>query len=181
MISKEKGRVGCLIFTNTEKLSRILQGSNCCLQDILCAAETIINYCSRIRVLDVIINMLQIRFSRTSFKLLYDVEKFFLDVSHDPLDEIHDRIQLIIEFCTRDINVEKLKVQAHMISDFFKSVITTKQMKIKQITKMSTICEVLKSMDIGKQMFSEYHKLIKLYLIIPVTTATAERTFNALN
>ncbi|CAF0998824.1 unnamed protein product [Rotaria sordida] len=107
MISKEKGRVGikanglyehmndfnfffglklgCLIFTNTEKLSRILQGSNCCLQDILCAAETIINYCSRIRV------------------------------------------------------------------------------------------------DIGKQMFSEYHKLIKLYLIIPVTTATAERTFNALN
>ncbi|CAF3876981.1 unnamed protein product [Rotaria sordida] len=125
--------------------------------------------------------MLQIRFSRTSFKLLYDVEKFFLDVSNDPLDEIHDRIQLIMEFCTRDINVEKLKVQAHMISDFFKSVITTKQMKIKQITKMSTICEVLKSMDIGKQMFSEYHKLIKLYLIIPVTTATAERAFSTLN
>ena len=80
-----------------------------------------------------------------------------------------------------DINVKKLKVEAHIISDFFKSVISTKQMKIKQITKMSTICEVLNSVDIGKQMFPEYHKLIKLYLTIPVTTATAERAFSALN
>lgn len=30
-------------------------------------------------------------------------------------------------------------------------------------------------------MFKEYHKLLKLYLTIPVLTATAERTFSALN
>ncbi|CAF2151313.1 unnamed protein product [Rotaria magnacalcarata] len=34
---------------------------------------------------------------------------------------------------------------------------------------------------LGKEMFQEYHKLIKLYLTIPVTTATAERTFSTLN
>ena len=36
-------------------------------------------------------------------------------------------------------------------------------------------------MDVGKQMFKEFHKLIKLNLIIPVTTTSAERAFSALN
>ena len=68
-----------------------------------------------------------------------------------------------------------------MISDFFKSVIDKKQMKIKQITKISTICEILNSYDIGKQMFKEFDKLIKLYFTVPVNTASAERAFSALN
>ncbi|CAF1501480.1 unnamed protein product [Adineta steineri] len=54
-------------------------------------------------------------------------------------------------------------------------------MKIKQITKMSTICEILNSCNVGKQMFKEFDKLIKLYLTVPVTTATAECGFSALN
>jgi hypothetical protein len=55
-------------------------------------------------------------------------------------------------------------------------------MKIKQITKMiSTICDILNSCDIGKQMFREFDKLIKLYLTVPVTTASAERAFSTLN
>jgi hypothetical protein len=54
-------------------------------------------------------------------------------------------------------------------------------MNIKQITKISTVCEILNACQIGKQMFKEYHKLLKLYLTIPVTTATVERTFSALN
>jgi len=54
-------------------------------------------------------------------------------------------------------------------------------MNIKQITKISTICEIFNSCELGKEMFKEYHKLIKLYLTIPVTTATAERTFSTLN
>ncbi len=50
-----------------------------------------------------------------------------------------------------------------------------------QITKISTICEILNSYDVGKQMFMESDKLIKLYLILPFTTATAERAFSTLN
>ncbi|CAF4399675.1 unnamed protein product, partial [Rotaria magnacalcarata] len=34
---------------------------------------------------------------------------------------------------------------------------------------------------IGKEMFQEFDKLIRLYLTIPVTTATAERAFSTLN
>ncbi|CAF5042303.1 unnamed protein product, partial [Rotaria sp. Silwood1] len=36
-------KLGHLIFTDTEKLSRALQSSDCCLQDVFCAAEAIID------------------------------------------------------------------------------------------------------------------------------------------
>jgi len=86
-----------------------------------------------------------------------------------------------MDFSYGDIDVEKLKVEALIIVDFFQSVIKTNQMNIKQIKKISTICEIFNSCEVGKEMFKEYHKLIKLYLTIPVTTATAERTFSTLN
>jgi hypothetical protein len=68
-----------------------------------------------------------------------------------------------------------------MVFDFCQSVIITNQMNIKQITKILTICEILNAYKIGKQMFQEYHKLLKLHLTIPATAATAERKFSALN
>ncbi|CAF5040430.1 unnamed protein product, partial [Rotaria socialis] len=81
-----------------------------------------------------------------------------------------------MDFYYGDIDVEKLKVEALMIVDFYQSVIKTNQMNIKQITKISTIRKIFNSCEVGKEMFKEYQKLIKLYLTIPVTTATAERT-----
>ncbi|CAF3612051.1 unnamed protein product, partial [Rotaria sp. Silwood2] len=33
----------------TEKLSCTIQGSSCCLQDVLCAAESVIHHFQRIR------------------------------------------------------------------------------------------------------------------------------------
>ena len=54
-------------------------------------------------------------------------------------------------------------------------------MNIKQVTKVSTVCDILNTCEMGKEMFKEYHKLIKLYLTIPVTTARAEHSFSTLN
>jgi hypothetical protein len=42
-------KLSFLILTDTEKLSRIIQSSTCCLQDVLSAAETVINHFQRIR------------------------------------------------------------------------------------------------------------------------------------
>ena len=51
---------------------------------------------------------------------------------------------------------------------------------IKQVTKVSTICEVMNSSDLGKSMFTEVHKLLTIYLTVPMTSATAEQTFSSL-
>ncbi len=42
-------KLGHLIFSATEKLSRIIQSSSCCLQDVLSSAESVIHYFERIR------------------------------------------------------------------------------------------------------------------------------------
>jgi len=42
-------KLSCLVFMDTEKLSRVLQRSSCCLQDVLVAAETVINRFRRVR------------------------------------------------------------------------------------------------------------------------------------
>ncbi|CAF1389160.1 unnamed protein product [Rotaria sordida] len=242
-ISKEKGGPGIkangnLVFTDTEKLSRAFQSSDCYLQDVFCAAEAIIYRFRRIQddinfelfynqvvkdsegltekpilprlrrppgryesntilvnhascedfyqkqyveTLEMIINMLQTRFTQKNFKMLCEVENFILNISNKPPDLSIDYIKTIIDFCYDDIDIERLKSEAVMISDFFKVVINTNQMKIKRITKISTVCEILNTCEIGKQMFREFDKLIRLYLTIPVTTATSERAFSVLN
>ena len=98
-----------------------------------------------------------------------------------PIDNRNRHKWIIIDFRSGNIDVEKLKAEKYMISDYIKSVTNMKQMKINQISNISTICEIFNSCDIGKQMFKEFHKLIKLYLTNPVTTASAERAGSALN
>lgn len=48
-----------------------------------------------------------------------------------------------------------------MISDFFKTTINTHKIHVKL-----------------EKMFQEFDKLIRLYLTVPITTATAERAFS---
>ena len=43
-----------------------------------------------------------------------------------------------------------------------------------------TICDMINETSIGKMMSSEVHNLIRLYLTVPLTSATAERTVSTL-
>ena len=50
----------------------------------------------------------------------------------------------------------------------------------KPIKYIKTICEIFNNSPIYKRSFSEVHILLLIYLTIPVTTATCERTFSVL-
>ncbi|CAF1413550.1 unnamed protein product, partial [Didymodactylos carnosus] len=157
-----------IILIDTEKLSRVIQSSSCCLQDVLSAAEIVINYFIRIRdgnrfnlfyngvindsggltekpvlsrqrrppkryesnsgipdfntceefyyqqyteALDIVVNMLHVRFTQSNFELLCDVEKFILNVSNNPVHDLDDLIQGIMEFCDGDIDIQRLKAE----------------------------------------------------------------------
>ena len=45
---------------------------------------------------------------------------------------------------------------------------------------MRTLCDIMNEVSMSKEMFSEVHKLLKIFYTIPVTTSTAERSFSAL-
>ena len=52
--------------------------------------------------------------------------------------------------------------------------------EIKEVTSMGIVCDMMNGTSIGKVMFSEVHQLIRLYLTVRMTSATAERTFSTL-
>ena len=64
--------------------------------------------------------------------------------------------------------------------------ICTRNMKIpncvpiKRVTNVQTLCDVMNEISMSKEMFSEVHRLLKIFYTIPVTTATAEHSFSAL-
>ena len=53
-------------------------------------------------------------------------------------------------------------------------------MHLKNISSVSTIAEIQSSSPLTLGVFSEVVKLIKVFMIIPITTATAERSFSSL-
>lgn len=51
---------------------------------------------------------------------------------------------------------------------------------VKKVTSVHTLCEAMNTNSTYKSMLSEVHKSLRLYLTIPITSATSERTFSAL-
>ena len=51
---------------------------------------------------------------------------------------------------------------------------------VKKVTSIDTICEAMNSNSIYKEMLPTVHQIIRLYLTVPITSATSERTFSAL-
>ena len=48
------------------------------------------------------------------------------------------------------------------------------------VTSVQTICNIMNEIESSKTMLSEVYRLIQIFLTIPVTTSTAERTFSSL-
>ena len=75
-----------------------------------------------------------------------------------------------------DIDMEKLSLHLKMLPDAIKSSSPC----IVEVTRIKTICDVFNECQGVKKLLTEVDKLLKLFLTIPVTTATAERSFSAL-
>ena len=49
-----------------------------------------------------------------------------------------------------------------------------------KVTSVNTVCEIFNICKFPKTMLCEVHRLLRIYLTIPLTSATAERTFSTL-
>ena len=52
--------------------------------------------------------------------------------------------------------------------------------RVKEVTTVNTICELMNLSSFGKTIFSVINKLLHLYQTVPMTSSTAERSFSAL-
>ena len=66
-----------------------------------------------------------------------------------------------------------------MMPDLVKAY-NEKHPPIHTVKNLHTLCEILNSVSSSKTIFNQVCKLLKTVLTVPVTTATAERSFSAL-
>ena len=108
------------------------------------------------------------------------IEKLLIHATNQTDVEIED-LPADLKMYEKDVDLGKLKIQLHMLPD----LIRTRNMKIpncvpiKRVTNVQTLCDVMNEVSMSKAMFSEVHRLLKLFYTIPVTTSTAECSFSA--
>ena len=88
-------------------------------------------------------------------------------------------LEKMVKMYERDVDMQKLKLQLQLLQDAIKSV-PLDGIRIREVTRIQTICDVFNKESSLKKFLTEIHKLLKLYLMIPVTTASSERSFSAL-
>ena len=77
--------------------------------------------------------------------------------------------------------MDRLRIQLQMLPDMIKTYNESHpETKVLKVTLIRTICDVMNAIPACKTMLNEVSKLLNIFLTIPVTTATAERTFSTL-
>ena len=77
--------------------------------------------------------------------------------------------------------MDLLQIQLQMLPDLIKTYNQNQHnITIKEVTLISTLCDIMNTISVSKTMLSEVFKLLRIFLTIPVTTATAERIFSTL-
>ena len=79
-----------------------------------------------------------------------------------------------------NISMEPLIMQLKLIPDLIHHHKQLTGITIKKVTNIRTLCDIMNTNPAAKSMCPEVHALLKLYMTIPVTTSTAERTFSTM-
>ena len=132
-------------------------------------------------VLDILNNELERRFDQESLKLLIEIERLLVDACNGNAGQPSRTLQ---ELCESEIDFKRLEAQLAMLPDLVKTVnlqsVSQGQVVIRQVIAISTVCDIMNSSFFGKSMFSEVYELLRIYLTVPMTSASAERTFSTL-
>ena len=74
-----------------------------------------------------------------------------------------------------DLDYDRLEKHLGVLVDVIRQALP----EVKKVTSVRTICEAMKSPPY-RTMLSEVHKLLRLYLTVPITSSTSERAFSTL-
>ena len=127
-------------------------------------------------IIDRMINGLEDRFDQTTFQYLMSIEQLIIDAANGemPLDVCNE----LKEALRGDIEIDQLVKELNMLS----SVVKSADPGIKRVTSIRTIMNIFRSqphLDLRK-VYCNLHALMKMYLTVPLSNASAERSFSAL-
>ena len=124
--------------------------------------------------LDFVSCEIQGRLKQKNLQIVKDIEDILKKSARGVPMEISPEIKSLY---AEDIDMRQLEAQLTMLpsAQHFKDKGTAEQ-----VASIADITQLMNEEPILKTMLCEVDKLLKLYMTVPVTTATAERTFSAL-
>ena len=128
-------------------------------------------------VIDLVVAEIHRRFVQPTLALVQQMETVLIDSCNGKNTQLPSALE---ELYQSDLNIERLKIQLTMLPDVISTANKEFHMGIKHVTKVSTVCEVFNECKFPKSMLQEVDTLLHLYLIIPCTSVTAERSFSTL-
>jgi len=138
-----------------------------CSRDLHCQAYY--------EALDLVSEEVSRRFQQEDLILIKEIELLMLNTANGNSSvDIPDSIG---NFLKDDFDLDRLKVQLNMVPDL---IATAFNNSVKKVTNIRTISSAMLESCIYQKMLTEVHKLLLLYFTVPVTTATAERSFSTL-
>ncbi|KAF3859134.1 hypothetical protein F7725_021533 [Dissostichus mawsoni] len=124
------------------------------------------------------------QFNQPTLQLLMSMEQVLLTAVNSPPGFGSINIpQNLVDMYTGDIDMERLSTQLSLFPAVLQAHNSSSaaERPIMQVTKVSTITDMLAAQGRGTQsLFSEVDKLLRLYLTVPMSNATAERSFSSL-
>ena len=109
--------------------------------------------------------------------LLQEAERAIIDSCNGMHVELSESFQ---KSCEGDLDVNLLTTQLLLLPDVIKTANQQHNFTIKKVTSITIVCDVFNSCTFAKLMLLNVHRLLRIYLTVPMSSATAERTFSAL-
>ncbi len=124
---------------------------------------------------DILIQELEDRFEQVHLvKPMIAMESLLLKSANgECFDEEFKVVELSV--FKSDLDFNRLKKHLGILVDVIHQALPT----VKKVTSIQTICEAMSTLAY-RSMLSEVHKLLRLYLTVPITSSTSEKSFSTL-
>ncbi len=121
-------------------------------------------------IIDALITQIEVRFDQKTFKLYQSIENLILSAATSGGWSRQDFENVTAHFNT-DIDALRLQNQLNVLPEL---------MKKQQTATMQDVINEIKGLGQASRLYSEVGKLIRLFLVIPPSSALAERSFSSL-
>lgn len=124
---------------------------------------------------DLLSSELEHRFQNQHISSVLAIEQMLLKAANG--NSYQNELSFVeVSWFKNDIDWADLSRHLPLLQDTVKRSNTLPQ----TVISIHTICEALNSNNVYKEMLPSVHSLLRLYMTIPITSATCERTFSAL-
>ena len=128
-------------------------------------------------VYDIVSNEISRRFDQRDFTIIAECEKLLLNAANNFDFTIPEPVHTTYK---DDLHIDQFSVQLKMLPVIIKRHGEITGIPIKKVTNIHTIYYCMNDTPSVKYLCSELYHLLQIFLTIPATTSTSERTFSAM-